>query len=290
MLPVSVIMAACNAEGTILSAATSILEQDHDDFELIVVDDASTDRTLQILKSHPTLTRARVLTTVKHIGRSAARNLAIAESSYDLIAIMDSDDFALPHRLRASSEIMASQPDVAGVGGQAVGLHDGQLWRFGHGLTESSEIAAALHAFQMPLVHPTMMVRKAAFEEVGGYRENYVPCEDLDFFARASQQFSFIGSEDVWLLYRKPPRYSWHDLWRTEVNRSRLERTHRIGQQPNHFASITHDIGVAWLSAKQWGSQRLRPIDYVEHPMGSSLEYARSRCIELDGSSSSSMP
>lgn len=288
--PVSVVMAARNSERTILSASISILEQDYSHFELIVVDDASTDRTPEILRAHPALAGARVFALEKRVGRSAARNLAIAEAQNDLIAVMDSDDFALPHRLRAGVELMAARPNVAGVGGQAVGLHDATLWRFGRGLTEPSAIAAALLEFQMPLVHPTMMLQKRVFEEIGGYREDYVPCEDLDLLARANEKFAFAGSEDVWLLYRKPPRYTWGDLWRTEVNRSRLARSEEVSRRPYRLRTVPFDIATARRCSRQWVSQHRRPVHHVEHPLGSALDQALRRCLELDQLASDRAP
>lgn len=282
MLPVSVIMAARNSEHTILSAAVSILEQDHPDFELIVVDDASTDRTREILKTHPALTAVQLITTDERVGRSAARNLAIARARHDLIAVMDSDDFALPHRLRAAATIMSAYPKIAGVGGQAVGLDGSVLWRFGTALTEPTAIAEALSAAQMPLVHPTVMVRREVFEATRGYREDYVPCEDLDFFRRASNEFSFAGVDDIWLLYRKPPRYPWTDLWRTEVNRARLQRGEGFPRHPYRAKTVVHDAVAANRCARQWLRQHLRPVDYVDHPPGGVLDLALRRCLELD--------
>jgi glycosyltransferase involved in cell wall biosynthesis len=283
-MPVSVVMAARNSENTIVSAAVSILEQDHPQFELIIVDDASTDRTPHILRTHPALASTRVITLTKRVGRSEARNLAVAESQFDVIAVMDSDDFALPHRLRSGVAILNARPELAGVGGQAVGLHGPVLWRFGRALTDSDGIANALRHSQMPLVHPTVMVRKEVFEATGGYREDYVPCEDLDFFRRASNEFTFAGSEDVWLLYRKPPRYTWVDLWRTEVNRSRLERNDDFPRHPYRRRTVHHDVAAAGHCARQWINQRRHPIDQVDHPPGSDLDRALRRCLELDES------
>ena len=282
--PVSVVMAARNSENTILSAAISILEQDHFQFELIVVDDASTDRTPHILRNHPALSSTRVITLTERVGRSEARNLAVTESQFDVIAVMDADDFALPHRLRSGATILGARSEIAGVGGQAVGMHGAVLWRFGRALTDPDAIADALRHSHMPLVHPTVMLRKEVFEATGGYRENYVPCEDLDFFRRASSEFTFAGSEDVWLLYRKPPRYTWVDLWRTEVNRSRLERNEDFPRHPYRRGTLLHDIAAAEHCARQWVGQHRRLIDQVDHPSGSDLDRALRRCLEIDQS------
>ena len=281
--PVSVVMAARNSENTIVSAAVSILEQDHPQFELVIVDDASTDQTPDILRNHPALASIRVITLAAQVGRSAARNLAVAEAQFNIVAVMDSDDFALPHRLRAGVEILDARPDLAGVGGQAVGMHGPVLWRFGRALTDSKAIATALQHTQMPLVHPTVMLRKEVFQATGGYREDYVHCEDLDFFRRASNTFTFAGSDEVWLLYRKPPRYTWVDLWRTEVSRSRLERNENLPRHPYRPRSV-HDVAAASHCARQWISQRRHPIDRVDHPPGSDLDRALRRCLELDQS------
>jgi glycosyltransferase involved in cell wall biosynthesis len=278
--PVSVVMAARNSERTILSAAVSILEQDYPNLELIVVDDASTDGTARILRTHPALASARVISLDDRVGRSAARNLAIAEARHEVIAIMDADDFALPCRLRAGMQMLAARPEIAGVGGQAVGLHKAQLWRFGVGKTEPSDIAAALAAYQMPLVHPSVLVRRDVFAQVGGYREDLNFCEDLDLFARASERFAFAAAADVWLLYRRPPRYRMADLWHTEIARFQLLEAARgrVGPAPLRFSA-------ALSAGRQWASQRRRRPDAIEHPAGTLLDRGLRRCLELDSAS-----
>lgn len=275
--PVSVVMAARNSERTILSAAASILEQDYPNFELIVVDDASTDGTARILTTHPALATARVISLDHRVGRSAARNLAIAEARHEVIAIMDADDFALPYRLSAGMQMLTARPEIAGVGGQAVGLHKARLWKFGVAKTEPSDIASALAGYQMPLVHPSIIVRKEVFDQVGGYREDLDFCEDLDLFARASEAFTFAGAADVWLLYRKDPRYRMADLWHTELARMQLlEAAHdRSGRVPLR-------IPAALSAGRQWASQRRHPPDVVEPAVGSPVDRALRRCLELD--------
>jgi glycosyl transferase family 2 len=293
--PVSVVMAARNSERTILAAATSILEQAYPNLELIVVDDASTDATTRVLATHPALASARVIALDRRVGRSAARNLGIASAAHDVIAIMDADDFALPHRLSAGMQILADRPEIAGVGGQAVGLHNAQLWKFGVGLTEPSEIAAALSAYHMPLVHPSMLVRKRVFTQLGGYREDLDFCEDLDLFARGSKTFAFAATADVWLLYRKPQHYPVPDLWHTEVGRLRLMReaqptaTGRVphgdhGRVPHgDHGRVPLRVAAALSVGRQWASQRRRPPAAIEHPAGTPLDGALRRCLELDG-------
>jgi glycosyltransferase involved in cell wall biosynthesis len=282
--PVSVVIAARNSERTILSGAVSILEQDYPNLELIVVDDASTDGTTRVLTTHPALASARVIALDRRVGRSAARNLGIAAAQHDAIAIMDADDFALPHRLSAGMQMLADRPEVAGVGGQAVGLHNARLWRFGVGKTEPSDIAAALSAFQMPLVHPSMLIRKDVFTQVGGYREDLDFCEDLDLFARASEAFAFAAAPDVWLLYRKPPRYRMADLWHTELSRFRLKREAQFGDARVVLREAPLHVAAALSAGRQWASQRRRPPGPIEHPAGTPLDLALRRCLELDSS------
>jgi teichuronic acid biosynthesis glycosyltransferase TuaG len=257
---VSVIMAARNAERTVRAAVCSILTQDYQEFELVVVDDASSDATSSIL-AELAQDRLRVVRTDRRLGRSVARNLAIREARYSLIAIMDADDFALPTRLSRSVQLLESEPGLGGVGGQAAALSGGRLREFGRASTDPEIVKRSLLAGRMPLVHPSMLVRREVLDTCGGYNDAVTWSEDLELLSRAAEHFDFKSSPDVWLLYRTRSRDSWTQLRNTERQRRQIANAlaaHRSVPGKDTFGTL------AW-SARAWiGQHRHEPPELAD--------------------------
>ena len=258
---VSVIMAARNAGRTVRAAVCSILAQDYPDFELVVVDDASDDATSSILATLAE-DRLHVMRADTRVGRSAARNRAIREARHGLIAVMDADDFSLPSRLSRSVGILESEPELGGVGGQAAAMDGGKLRRFGAAPTDREVVNRALLAGRMPLVHPSLLIRREVIDATGGYDETVTWCEDLELLSRAAKRFEFTSSPDVWLLYRKRRRDSWSQLWNTE--RSRRAIADRLASRKPYTGKDTAAT-LAW-SARAWIGQRRQQSAEVLNP------------------------
>lgn len=281
---VSVIMAARNSERTIRAAVCSILAQDYPDFELVVVDDASSDATSSILAglAHG---RLRVVRVDARLGRSAARNLAIRNARHGLIAIMDADDFALPTRLSRSVRLLEREPDLGGVGGQAAAMSDGRLRTFGAASTDREVVKRTLLAGRMPLVHPSMLVRREVLDTCGGYDNTVRWSEDLELLSRAAKQFEFTSSPDVWLLYRIRPRDSWPQLWNTERVRRRISRGLASRRPvPGRDAVAT----LAW-SARAWIGQRRQEPPELPHSTPE-MRAALDDCLAYDAVDATAVP
>ena len=108
---VSIIIPTRNREALVATAIDSVLNQTQQDFELIVVDDGSTDATQEVLRAYGN--RIACL-RIDHAGPSAARNRGIAAAQADLIAFLDSDDLWLPRKLERQLAHYSSNADVAG--------------------------------------------------------------------------------------------------------------------------------------------------------------------------------
>jgi hypothetical protein len=187
MLQISVVIPAFNAANTIARAVTSILDQTLQDLELIVVDDGSTDETLSILNEIQD-ERLRVV-SIPHAGVASAANVGTVHAAALLIARMDADDFAYPHRLQKQLEqLHREQLDIVGCHVNIVGgnnepvesMQNYQRWINEETLT-SSEIAA-LRFVEFPVVNPTILARREYFELE--YRSGDFP-EDYDLFLRS---------------------------------------------------------------------------------------------------------
>jgi len=196
---VSVIMAAWNSEKYIAEAIESVQAQTYTNWELIVVDDASTDRTPEIVQEYAERDpRIRLLRNTENQGPAPSRNRAIRESRGEFIAVLDSNDIALPNRLEVTVPVMQQNPDVAVVGGLAVYiLEDGQelgLQKLGTcpqcDLTPERHLAhgGAFAGFH----HTAALIRREALRAVGGYDEWFPTSSDYNLWLCLSEQYRLL--------------------------------------------------------------------------------------------------
>ena len=181
---VSVIMSVYNGERFLKEAIDSILNQSFRDFEFIIIDDCSRDKTSEILSEYKD-SRIVLVNNEANIGLAKSLNIGIRHAKGKFIARMDADDVSLPERLRLQYEYMESHPDVDILGGQA--------WKIDENGRIIGEITKPISAedisryikYACPVIHPTYFVRKHVYEALHGYREFISPIEDYDFLLRA---------------------------------------------------------------------------------------------------------
>lgn len=198
---VSVVMPMRNAIAFLDQAVASILAQSFTDFEFIIVDDGSTDGSLD---------RARVYADPRirihaqpGTGIVAALNAGIALAQAPLIARMDADDAALPDRLQKQVSLLHERPDIAAVGsGYTVIDPHGKPLREVILPVAPDEIRQILRVANC-MAHPTMMIRRDAIVRAGGYRDNFPLCEDYDLWLRLSETSALTNIPEALLLYRE---------------------------------------------------------------------------------------
>lgn len=214
---VTVLMPVFNGEKYLAEAIDSILNQTFADFEFIIIDDGSMDRTWAILSSY-TDPRLRLVRNDENIGVSKAANkgLALAQGKY--IARMDADDVSLPERLARQVDYLETHPEI-GVLGTGVQIMDGSgdtsdTWQFPtqHGMLRWSL------CFTCPIMHPTVMMRRQAVQWVGGYASDMVLAEDYDLWRRLSDVTRLSNLPDVLLRLRL------HEANASRVHASELRR------------------------------------------------------------------
>ena len=191
-----------NGERFLAAAIQSILQQSFDDFELIVIDDGSTDATLSIVASFLD-PRLSVLSRKSAAGNIAsALNAGIEAARAPLIARMDADDVANRDRLGVQVRVLDEDPTL-GVVGSFVQLIDerGMPVFLSQPVVHPAEVDFVLH-FRNPFHHPAVMLRRARLEQAGGYIEAAVPAEDYDLFARMSRLTRLCNIPDVLLQQR----------------------------------------------------------------------------------------
>jgi glycosyltransferase involved in cell wall biosynthesis len=231
---ISVIMAAYNAAQYIEQAIESILNQTYKEFELIIVDDGSTDRTLEIARRYAAQdSRVRVL-TMNHGGVAKARNLAIEAAHYPWIAAIDADDIALPERLEKQLRAAEREPDVVvwGTYLTRIDINGGVLGTLALGPTSKDAFYAIDRTKQViELFNPTAMFRRDIALKVGGYDPRMVPSEDSELWDRMSDYGPVMVLPEPLLLYRL------HDKSLSMTQQDRQKMLHRFPIERRKAAS-----------------------------------------------------
>ena len=205
---VSVVMAVHNGEAHLREAVNSILSQTLTKLELIVVDDASTDATAEVLAKYYD-PRICILRNECRLGPGGARNCALRMARAPLIAIQDADDISLPHRLESQAEFLAKNPPLGGAGAYAAvigeaGRDDGTM---SYPPTRDLEIKWAL-LFWNPFIHTSVMVRRSVLGETGGYAEQGELAwlaEDYELLSRINRKHRTANMGEVLVRYRINP-------------------------------------------------------------------------------------
>jgi len=199
---ISIVIAVHNGERFLSDAVESILSQTVERWELIVVDDGSTDSSPQILERYAQRDPRVVIQRGPRRGRAAALNHGISLARSPLIARLDADDVALPERLERQQRFLAEHEQVAVLGGAVIFADDAAVpFAEVRQPLSDPEIRAAF-PYTTPLAHPAVMFRKEAFLGAGGYRTIFRVAEDLDLWLRVSEQHQLANLPDPVVVYR----------------------------------------------------------------------------------------
>jgi len=179
---VSALMTVCNGARWLEASVRSVLEQDFPDFELVVIDDGSTDATPEILAGFND-PRLRVF-RVPRAGRTPALNKGLVLARGEYVAIVDSDDISLPSRFREQAAFLDDNPDYVMVG-SAYGRigPDGEDLGADKVPTDDAGIRSAL-AGGNQFMHGSVMFRADVVLGIGGYREFFRYSQDYDLWLR----------------------------------------------------------------------------------------------------------
>jgi hypothetical protein len=199
---VSVVLPVFNAEPYLNEALASILGQSLTDFELIAINDGSTDESGRILAEHAARDSRIHLISRENRGLSRSLNEGLEAARATYVAIMNADDVALPDRLSKQAAFLDANPSVAAVGGQVrLMLADGKDGP----ATRLPQTPAAIRRLlkqTSPFAHPAVMLRRQAALAAGGYRPQMQPAEDLDLWLRLAERHDLANLPEIVLHYR----------------------------------------------------------------------------------------
>lgn len=209
MPKVTVLMPVYNREKYLREAIDSILSQTFTDFEFLIVDDGSTDNSLEIVNSYPD-SRIRLIRNLANLGISESLNIGLSESLGDYVARMDSDDISLPNRLQKQIEFLNQNPDITVLGSHMnfINMHGQNLEHLNYLPSYSlahQEIVYAM-LYSIPFAHPSVIFKRLEVLKIGGYRflkELENGSEDYDLWLRlAAQNYKFANLSDHLIKYR----------------------------------------------------------------------------------------
>jgi glycosyltransferase involved in cell wall biosynthesis len=170
---VSIVMPAYNAAAHIRPALESAFAQDYEPFEVIVVDDGSTDDTAEIVRSFA----GAIYVRQENQGPAAARNTAVAHAHGELIANLDSDDLLPPTRLSVQVAYLLEHPEIGAVFGR-------QEWLNPPAWLARDVVYGDLDGIPLS----SIMLRREVFEALGGYDTRFEPSEDMDLVVRMRER------------------------------------------------------------------------------------------------------
>jgi len=199
---ISVVMSVYNAENYLSHSIDSILRQTFSEFEFIIVNDGSTDKSRKILESY---TDPRIsIIDQGNTGLARALNNGIARSKAHLIARMDADDISLPNRLQRQYDFMRENPGFIAVGSNAINIDASGNYVFTTAKkNDNREIKNNLP--NTPFIHPSVMFKKDAFLKAGKYCDKMVKAQDTVLFNRMAKFGNFYNIEEPLIQYRIVP-------------------------------------------------------------------------------------
>ncbi len=191
---ISILLSVHNGERFLREAVLSLLGQTFRDFELLIVDDGSTDATPHILADLAAQdARIRVLTNPQNLGLTKSLNIAIRQVQSEYVARMDADDIALPDRLEKQVAFLDSHPDIDVVGTAYEWIDENsQIIGRPRVMTDPDDLHRTLPRTN-PLLHSSVLMRGSALERTHGYDETYRRAQDYDLWLRLSRSSRFAN-------------------------------------------------------------------------------------------------
>ena len=193
---ITVLMPVYNGEAYLKEAIDSVLNQTFKDFEFLIIDDGSSDQSVDIVNSYKD-SRIRLIQNEKNLGITQTLNAGIELAKYELIARMDADDVCLPKRLQKQYEYFLAHPKIGLLATWANEFYE-----------DHKEIVYQLNpdyyyynlVCECWIYHPTVMFRKSAVIEAGKYQYKY--CEDYDLWWRLTRKYDLAIIPEALLHYR----------------------------------------------------------------------------------------
>lgn len=207
---VSILMPVYNGERFIRESIESILNQTYANWELWIINDASTDQTLAMIKNYLGDARIKLLNQPTNSGSATACNRALQQAQGTYYAINDSDDISHPERIAQQVDFLESHPEI-GMVGSCVELIDAQGKHLGYRLYPERypTLLKTIHR-SCPFLHSSTMIRMPIMRSLHGYDTSIGYVADVDLYFRILQKHAAYNLQTPYVQYRISPYQTTH--------------------------------------------------------------------------------
>src|SRR5688572_14004177 len=244
---ITVVMSVYNGERFLGDAIESMLSQSWTDFQLLIIDDGSTDDTPAIIASYRD-PRVRTVRHAENVGLAASLNEGVERASGRYIARMDADDISLPDRLARQIEFMNAHPEVGACGAWVEVMGGGPRQRWEYPAAHDGIHARLL--FDCSMAHPTVMFHRGHLRKARLSYDSSYPCaQDYDLWCRAARRLVLANLQEVLLVRRLHDAQvgrraaNEQQLWAGKIRRRQLEQ---LGLKPTDEQFSVHEAISTW--------------------------------------------
>lgn len=207
-------MSVYNAESSVEDSINSILNQTYENFELLILDDYSTDKTTEILDNYKSKDkRIKIIYNNQNIGLTKSLNKLISMSNAELIARQDADDVSLPNRLKAQLKYIHKYNLDACTSRAYVKSSKRKIPKFSYLFPDNLVVR-----YKNPYIHGSLIIKKEILNKLGNYNENFYYAQDYKLFndllqnkykiKTVKQPLYILNMEDnISLKFRKEQNY-----------------------------------------------------------------------------------
>ena len=199
---ITVLMSVYNGEQHLREAVDSILDQTCQDFEFVIINDASNDRTKEILDSYQD-PKIIIIHNQKNLGLTKSLNIGLKKARGTYVARMDADDISLPNRLKKQEEFLNTHTDTVCVGGETIVIDESGKEHGVKKFLDNPDLIRFKMTVANQMAHPTVMFRKTTIMKNGGYDENFKYVQDFELWSKLLRgKYRFSNIPEPILLYR----------------------------------------------------------------------------------------
>ena len=257
---VSVVMSAYNAEKFIGDSIRSILDQTYDNWEFIIINDCSSDNTLQIIERFSDNdSRIKLIHNKENLGLTRSLNIGLKHAEGEFIARLDADDTSEPLRLEKQVNFLNHHPDTVLVGSGGYLINSLGHKVSGINVISREFVIRRLMTHLNLFIHSSIMVRRSIIEDIGWYREKFRYAQDYDLILRLSDKYMLLNIPDHlvgWRISSTSETMQHHSLQRTYVDIAREFAFERKEKGYDSYDSMDFDEKIKVMMKKNYGRYR----------------------------------
>ena len=228
---ISIILPVLNEEKRLAKCIESIIAQTEKRWELIIINDGSTDKTVSVIETYMEADdRIRIINNESHLGIIDCLNQGWKSAVSNLICRVDADDYNYPNRLMTQCKFMEKRKDVDLVGSNAIiRIENENKISFEIFMPETdAEIKKVIFKYN-PIIHSSVVMRKSFLEKLGGYKSiGYKNIEDYYLWIRGTQRFNYYNLQNSLIQVNRRRSATWKEIFNRSVGHLLIIRQNKV--------------------------------------------------------------